>query len=110
MPGVCLESSIIAFEANQDNHGPSWTLAILGPLSLEHTMVAVLNMPEELPSRPASQMKSHWGEVSPQMREQALIDESDKSFALRLAALQSPQTPERINALMATRDVASRLA
>jgi prevent-host-death family protein len=104
-----------------------------------HMMSAVLNMPEELPSRPASQVKNRWGEVvrqvresgsvavtqqssvemvlvdiatyrklaesskAAQAREQALIDQLDSGFAARLAALQSAQTPERVDALMAAR-------
>jgi prevent-host-death family protein len=38
-----------------------------------------------------------------QAREQALMDELDNSFAARLAALQSAQTPTRVDALLAAR-------
>ena len=102
-------------------------------------MVAVLSMPEDLPSRPASHVKNRWGEVVRQVREsgsvavtnhaavemvlidtatyrrlvqetramqdkeQSVLDELDRAFEARLAALQAPDAAARVDRLFAAR-------
>jgi len=102
-------------------------------------MVAVLPMPEDLPSRSASQVKNRWGEVVRQVREsgsvavtnhsavemvlidtatyrrlaeevraartqeQSVLDELDRGFQARLAALQAPDAASRVDALFGAR-------
>ena len=102
-------------------------------------MVAALPMPEDLPTRPASQVKNRWGEVVRQVREsgsvavthhaavemvlidtatyrrlaeevrgmhakeEAVMDELDRAFEARLAALQAPDARARLDGLFARR-------
>ena len=113
--------------------------AIMVAFSMELAVPAALPDLEDLPSRPASQVKNRWSDVVRQVRESGsvavtnhsniemvLIDaatyrqlvedvqalrakektvlaELDRAFQARLAVLQAPQAPTRVDKLFAAR-------